>query len=802
MGLRARTLWSGGILLAVLLGSAYLGLALFLNGHFRKLEQEQTLRDGTLAFNGVEREVGELAGKISDWSDWDDAYQFMKTRDSAFIRANLDTAVLGNMRLREILFIDFQGRQAAELSQEGGRRAVGSPALAHWVSSDTVLERIRHGGWLQGWFDDGTELLLVVARPIRPTARKGEPAGMLVFARRFDAKELKRLETVFPFVISLRPGKESAPFDPCWKLVSRGDTLEAETQIRCLDGKSLLLCVTTTLRFEGQKRMLMIWLAIAFVVAAVVFSVAGLILQERLVLQRLFHLEQDVAGIAAGSSLRVHVAGSDEIARLGSNIDQMVESLRRATMELRRTRDISERAERAKTRLVASVSHEMRTPLNGILGLADLLRRSTNLSVEDLENADMVSEAGSQLLMTVNTLLDHSRLETGELELNSAVFRIEDVVGGAVSDVMAMAHRKGLAVHVEFNPFLPACLQGDSERLRQLLRNLLDNAVKFTVMGEVVLKVGRGADGDGVLFEISDTGIGIDVSRLQAIFRPFEQAGAETFFAFGGIGLGLSISRLLAECMGGRIEVQSVPGKGSLFSVLVALPAAEAGELLVDAAHWAGLKGRRVVVAHPSGKTRAILAKILLRVGVDVQELERPEDYARLAAHEAAFWGFDDECLGANVRIGSRDGHEKGQGQGLLFAPFLPSEVLKHCCELLRSPLRVGMHIPNAVLRTLVAGILRKVGHSVVNLDDAQMPGDVDVVVLDIREGEGNQGGRLAQLRAEHPGAEIVVLVGAFQMVSGLDGCHRVKRPVDAASLLWQVEGWARAATAKSDAQH
>lgn len=154
------------------------------------------------------------------------------------------------------------------------------------------------------------------------------------------------------------------------------------------------------------------------------------------------------------------------------------------------------------------------------------------------------------------------------------------------------------------------------------------------------------------------------------------------------------------------------------------------------------------------------------------------------------------------MRIGSRDGHEKDQGQGLLFAPFLPSEVLKHCCELLRSPLRVGMHIPNAVLRTLVSGILRKVGHSVVNLDEAQMSADVDVVVLDIREGEGDQGARVAQLRAEHPGAEIVVLVGAFQVVPGLDGCHRVKRPVDSASLLWQVEGWARVAAAKSDVQH
>jgi signal transduction histidine kinase len=790
MGLRARTLWAGGILLALLLGSAYAGLSLFLGRHIDQLELEQTGRDGLLARKGLDREVQELGSKISDWSDWDDADRFMRTLDNGFVKANLDTAILANMRLREIAFLDLKGRVVADLAQQGGRRAASCRELIRWLSDPKALSSIASNRGIQGWFVCGETPILVVARPIHPTSRAGSPSGMLVFVRSFGKEEMLRMEEVFPFTMELVPARaEFQGNGDGWRTESFPGFQRAETGMIGLDGRKLLLRVTCPLRFQDQRRLLGLWLGISFLAAAVVFALSGLVLLERLVLQRLFHLEQDVAGITAGSTLRIHATGNDEIARLARNIDHMVESLRRATSELRRTRDLAERAEKAKTRLLASVSHEMRTPLNGILGLADLLRRSPRLSVEDLESADMVSEAGSQLLLTVNTLLDHSRLETGDLELECEEFPLEETVALALADVMPMAHRKNLPVHCEFDPGLPGRVLGDAQRLRQLLRNLLDNAVKFTGTGEIRLKVVRHPEG-GQVFEITDTGIGIDATRLQAIFRPFEQAGSDTFFAFGGVGLGLSISRLLAERMNGRIDVRSVPGKGSAFAARIHLPPGENAEAVVPVRRWMGLAGRRIGVADPSATTRSVLAGLLRSVGMEVVEYAAPGDLRAAADPPPLFWGFSEEAPARSVRISGRDGHEKDAGQASLFVPLLPSEVLRHCCELLRTPLRVGLRIPNAVLRSLVAGILRKVGHEAVVLEPGQTVAACQVFVVDVREGDTDLPERIAELRAAVPGARIVLLVGATQVVPGFEDCPRVRRPVDGASLLWEVDGW------------
>lgn len=787
MGLRSRTVLAGGCLLAILLGTAYGGIAAFLGRHFRSLEQAQLLRDGALASRGIEREVVELAGKASDWADWDDAYDFMSSRDSEFVRANLDTSVLGNMRLREISFLDFSGRRIAGVGQVGGRSADACPQLGRWLARPENLARIRSGGSLRGWFLEGEEPVLAVALPIRNTSRQGKPAGVLAFVRSFDRAEVRRLEAVFPFGITL--SKARSPGVPGqWVLDPRRDSLRAHSLVAGLDGRSLELAIASPLRFAEQRSLLMLWLGIGFGVAAVFFAISGLVLLDRLVLVRLFHLEQDVAGITSGSSLRIHVPGDDEIARLGGNIDVMVESLRRATGELRRTRDLAERAERAKTRLLASVSHEMRTPLNGILGLADLLRRSTTLSAEDMESVDMVAEAGSQLLLTVDTLLDHSQLETGDLELQVQEFSLEEVVALALGDVLPTAYRKGLQVHAEFDPDMPSRLVGDARRVHQLLRILLDNAVKFTVVGEVRLRCSM-TSGKAVLLEVADTGIGIDPARFQAIFRPFEQADSGTFFAYGGIGLGLSMVRLLAERMEGRVEVQSRPGKGSLFSVRLGLGAVPGAAAIVDRRRWKGLAGHRVLVAHPSPRVGSILAGILLAAGLDVRTQTSADGEPASEGRDVVLWGFGDPVPAKGVRIRQRGGHER-DALACLLSPFLPGEVLSQCANLLRVPRRVWLQIPNAVLRSLVAGILRKAGHEILAPEESagRVP---EVVVVDVREGDADLGERVERFRAADRNVRIVLLLGAFQAVpEGVGETSLVRRPVDPASLLWEVDGW------------
>jgi hypothetical protein len=201
-----------------------------------------------------------------------------------------------------------------------------------------------------------------------------------------------------------------------------------------------------------------------------------------------------------------------------------------------------------------------------------------------------------------------------------------------------------------------------------------------------------------------------------------------------------------------------------------------------------------VVVADSSAQRRSILARILRHVGIEVHEVATVSEFeAQEFPGAGVFWGLDESSPPGSIRICPRDGHEKDASQSNLFAPFLPSDVLRHSCHLLRVPQRVGLLIPNAVLRTLVGGILRKVGHETVILEQQpSMNRPLDVVVVDVREGDDGLDDTIASLRNGHPSAEIVTLVGTFQSAPGLSGCHRVKRPVDAAALLWEVEGWGR----------
>jgi len=477
----------------------------------------------------------------------------------------------------------------------------------------------------------------------------------------------------------------------------------------------------------AQRSELEFWLAITFVAVFLAFSVAGLVLMDRLLLQRLLHLEQDVAGITAGSSLRIQMSGNDEIASLGHNIDRMVESLRRTTEELRRTRDIAERAEAAKTRLLASASHEMRTPLNGILGLIGLLRHSPNLSSTDLESLNMMDEAGNQLLLKVNTLLDHSLLETGSLALQIDPFSLEELLRRVTDEILPEAHRKGLSVHVEIDAEVPPALLGDANRLAQVLRHLLDNAVKFTVKGELSLHVHQDAETNSQLaFEVLDTGSGIATSEQEAIFHPFEhpRAGKDS------MGLGLSICRMLAELMEGRIELESRPGEGSRFTFFAQLPA-----ISTTSASDSKLRpfdGVPALVVHRDIRSRRILADLLKHLGMEPQEEAEAISGRDLDPHAVIFWGLDAEPPHpGSVRIRKRVGFDRPQA-GTLLEPFFPSDVLEACNALLRPPLRIGLWISSAMLKSLVGSALRHAGHAPLEFNaPSETPTACDILVTD-----------------------------------------------------------------------
>jgi len=321
--------------------------------------------------------------------------------------------------------------------------------------------------------------------------------------------------------------------------------------------------------------------------------------------------------VAADGSLLGAVVGSQDVTEL-----------RAKEAELLAARDEATRAGDAKSAFLATMSHEIRTPLNAVLGLTDLLL-TTELTPEQRGHLDTIAGSGDSLLALINDVLDFSKIEAGELDLAPTTFDLHDLVYDVTSLLAGQVVAKGLHLFVDVPAACPRTVVGDSLRLRQVLLNLVGNAIKFTAEGAVVVKVAAQREGEQFCTRIavSDTGIGIPEHLRHRLFHSFSQVDASTTRVYGGTGLGLAISRRIARAMGGDITVDSEPGVGSTFALtveLAATPSADGGPLTGP------LSGRRLLLVDDDRTHLELMGRQLSGHGAECVLLADPGDAARL----------------------------------------------------------------------------------------------------------------------------------------------------------------------------
>ena len=421
-------------------------------------------------------------------------------------------------------------------------------------------------------------------------------------------------------------GKEGRPYDG-WAILWGLEyahismrvlgSLEAIQQLEIADAKTAIEGNSALARETSHTMMVAIVLGVAMAV------VCGLMLT--LSITRPVEQMVDVLLAVAGGDLDqyLHVVSEDEIGQMAATMNITIEKLRESRQELIVTGQAALAASNAKSEFLSSMSHEIRTPMNAVLGMADLLTE-TSLTVEQQRYLEVMRDNGASLLELINSILELAKIESGRLQVENEEFDLADLIDKTLASFAIRAHSKGLELAARIAPGVPQHLMGDRLRLRQIIVNLVGNALKFTELGEVVLLVENDPEASGLgslKFTVSDTGIGIPSDKLESIFNNFTQVDSSTTRKYGGTGLGLAIVLRLVGLMNGAIHVESEIGKGSKF--IFTLPFGLASKTIsAKPALLPELAGMRVLIVDDNATNREIAREMVVSVGALVDEAE------------------------------------------------------------------------------------------------------------------------------------------------------------------------------------
>ena len=519
---------------------------------------------------------------------------------------------------------------------------------------------------------------------------------------------------------------------------------------------------------------------------------------------------------------RAHLTLVDHL-RVTARLAVSEGAAKRAEAVMREARDLAERTARARSAFLANMSHEIRTPMNAVLGFVELIL-DTELSTEQRRALELVRSSSEALLMILNDILDYSKIEAEHLELEEIPFDVSKVVHATASLLAVRAREKHLELLAEVAPEVPRVVRGDPTRLRQVLMNLIGNAIKFTEQGEIVISVSVTAmDGSAKLrFAIRDTGIGIAPEHVESIFKEFTQADSTMTRRYGGTGLGLAISQRLVRLMGGELVVTSEVGRGSEFAFALTLPVETTSPTRTTGV--AALGGRRMLVVDDNQTNRRILREMLAAEGIKVDEASTaadglaairgaatkraPYDLAILDVQMPDMDGFQlatavrgERALARTKLLMLTSAGQRGDGErcrelgirGYLTKPISRSDLLealgtvlasledtgisevvtRHTIAESRRSLRVLLAEDNLVNQQVAVAMLVKRGHEVQVASngreavDAVRARDYDVVLMDIQMPEMDGFEATQAIRAMPKGKDLPIIGLTAHALSG-----------------------------------
>ena len=631
---------------------SYVGLRSVIFPAFQNFELESANQDLTLVQRALDAELRTLDVFNREYSEWDDAYDYALGRREEYVEENLDTEWWAGVNIQMMLYFDRDGQMLwgtivdptnaneVPLDQELLQAiTLGHPLLRNPRDPDRVL----------GIVQARSAPMLVSALPILTNAREGPPAGTLITGRYVDNGLIESMADNSGVVLALYSRSDvglsplmrselerAANFDDATFWQQKDEQVIGHKIYADVFGTPAFIFEVITPRTITTIGKSSINTTVLFLLAATIaFLLVAWLFIRHMIVAPVAKLTQHMSRIRETGDLdqRIALNRNDEIGQLAEEFGELTTKLNGAKTELETARDEALASSKAKSEFLARMSHEIRTPMNGVLGMIELLN-STRLDDTQKNYALTIHESADSLLDIINDVLDFSKIEAGKLRLEILVFDLHAFLTDTVDSLANLADQKGLRLDCVVPEGPALAVHGDPFRLRQVLVNLIGNAIKFTEKGSVQLRVTAiddGVDHMNFHFEVADTGVGIASKNQQVIFDSFSQEDGTTSRRFGGTGLGLAISMQLVEMMGGQICVESETGQGSVFSFTLRLKASNESEFSTsartlqkgvfkpkDKPSAVGLLRGRVLLAEDNAVNQAVAVGMLAAMDVDV----------------------------------------------------------------------------------------------------------------------------------------------------------------------------------------